>query len=98
MRCSPSFVIEASAVVVFLEKTGNIYDIKSIPVMYRYLIAAIVGIVLSFIAYLQMQTPSEEHLLVGAFLLLLFTYFSIVSILGFIVSRAIKKMRPRMGN
>lgn len=66
--------------------------------MYRYLASAIAGIAFSLFAYFQVQASSNETTLLSAFLLLLFTYFSIVSIIGFFVSRSIKKMRTRMDN
>jgi len=59
--------------------------------MYRYLVSAILGMIITFIVISKIQHPAHENYLLSAFLLILFTYFTIVSIIGFFVARSIKK-------
>jgi len=60
--------------------------------MYRYLVSAILGMIITFMIFAKLQHPAHENYLLNAFLLILFSYFSIVSIIGFFVARSIKKM------
>lgn len=59
--------------------------------MYRFIIAAILSAVLSFIAYSQLRQPLHGNYLINAFLFILCAYSSVVSLIGFLVSLSIRK-------
>jgi hypothetical protein len=67
--------------------------------MYRHLLIAVISILFSFSAYMQLQQPvsavTQDSYLLRVFLLILCTYLSLAFTLFFLMSWDLKRNNPR---